>query len=173
MNVSDLRRQWREFKKAFDAHLGPVLGPRWASKAFTLGLGPVLDDLTKSYKQTVDAWDKASSFIPQADKGEMSAINEVQRKMASVVKHAGEVREHAGKAQRMLDAYQDVLQQGLNDALRRGSLLPAHQEAFRKAFGSLSVMRAHVEHAMERATTYYGRNAEFWQGEYRKRLQRR
>lgn len=166
MSVSKLREQWRSFKQAFDQHLAPALGPKWTKKAFGLGLGPKLDQLTKEYEAVVAAWDKASSFIDAADKGSISAINEVQSKMGSVQRHAAKVNTLADSALEKLNGYQDALQQGLNEALRRGDLTPAVQGSFRKAFGSLNVMRELVGHFRERALNYYGRNAKFWQEKY-------
>lgn len=173
MSVSKLRQQWRSFKTAFDQHLGPVLGAKWTKKAFGLGLGPKLDQLMKEYDALAAAWTHASGFMDAADKGNISAMNEVQRKMASVVKHAAVVDKLGCDALEKLNGYQDALQQGLNEALRRGSLAPSVQESFRKAFGSLNVMRELVLFVCERARNYYGRNAKFWQGEYQKLMKKR
>lgn len=173
MSVSKLRKVWREFKTAFDQHLGPTLGPKWTKKTFGLGLGPKLDQLMKEYDAVVAAWDKASGFMDAAKKGDLSATNEVQSKMGSVQKHAAAVDKLAGEVLEKLNGYQDALQQGLNEALRKGSLAPSVQESFRKAFGSLNVMRELVCSFRERALNYYGRNAKFWQGEYLKLLKKR
>jgi hypothetical protein len=173
MNVSNLRKAWREFKQAFDQHLAPALGPKWTKKAFGLGLGPKLDELAKEYELTVAAWDKASGFIDAAKKGDLTATNEVQAKMGSVQKHAEKVDKLAGEALAKLNAYQDTLQQGMNEALRKGSFSPQVTESFKKAFGSLNVMRELVSHCRDRAINYYGRNAKFWQGEYQKLLKKR
>jgi hypothetical protein len=173
MSVSKLRQQWRSFKSAFDQHLGPVLGAKWTKKAFGLGLGPKLDQLMKEYDAMAAAWTHASSFMESADKGSISAMNEVQRKMGSVVKHAATVDRLAESALEKLNGYQNALQQGLNEALHRGSVTPTVQESFRKAFGSLNVMRELVCWVRERARNYYGRNAKHWQETYIQLMRRR
>lgn len=173
MNVMNLRKIWREFKQAFDQHLGPTLGAKWTKKAFGLGLGPKLDELVKAYEQTVAAWDKASSFVDEANKGNFTAINEVQAKMGSVQRHATKVDKLATEALQKLNGYQDTLQQGLNEALRRGSLAQQVQDSFKRAFGSLNVMRELVSYMQNRALNYYGRNAQFWQSKYRTLLKKK
>lgn len=171
--IKNLREIWRAYKKAFDTHLGPALGDKWTRKAFGLGLGPNLDEVASEYEKLVKAWDHASGFIDQADKGSFSAINEVQAKMASCAKHAEKTSKAASKCLKKLDAYQDVVQQGLNEVLRKGSLSAALQEAFRKSFGTLNQMREFVCMTDERARNYYGRNARTWHDHYKKKLQAR
>lgn len=168
--IKNLREIWRSYKKAFDQHLGPALGDKWTRKAFGLGLGPTLDELAAESEKLIKAWDHAASFVAQADRGSFSAINEVQRKMGSVVKHAEKTEKAGKKALEKLNAYQDVLQQGLNEALRRGPLSPALQDSFRKAAGTFNQMRDYVRHTRERATEYYGRNARAAQERYRMQL---
>ncbi|MCO5171445.1 MAG: hypothetical protein M9894_34525 [Planctomycetes bacterium] len=171
MDKIKLREQWRSFKQAFDQHLGPVIGKRWATKAFSLGLGPKLDDVAKEYQATASAWNRAAAHVDSADRGNIVAMNEVQRVMGSVVKHAKAVTAHADKAQEKLKAYRDILQQGLAGAT--GALLPAQEEAVRKAFGSLSVMSDLVKGIEQHAREYYGRNARTAQERYRSLMKQR
>lgn len=171
--IKNLREVWRAYKKAFDQHLGPALGDKWTRKAFGLGLGPTFDELVDEYQKTVAAWDHAARFMDAADKGDLTAMNEVQAKMASCTKHAEKTVKLAKKANGKLDAYQDVVQQGMNEVLRRGSLAPNLQDAFRKSFGSLNQMREYVGFTEERAWNYYGRNAKTWHERYKKMFQKR
>ncbi|MCW8140963.1 MAG: hypothetical protein KIT58_18835 [Planctomycetota bacterium] len=164
MEKIKLREQWRSFKQAFDQHLGPVLGKRWATKAFSLGLGPKLDDLAKEYDATATAWSRGVSYVDKADQGDLGAMSEVYRLMGHVVKHAKAVAAHADKAQEKLKAYEDILRQALAGA--RSPLLPAQDEAVRKSFGSLATLGLLVKGIDQRSSDYYGRNAKAAQERY-------
>jgi hypothetical protein len=170
---SAIRKSWQQYKQAFETHLGQYLGRRWTEKAFGLGLGPTLDDMVKKYDATVAAYNKAASFIPAADKGDITAINEVQRKMASAIKHAKEVKPAGDKALQKLNAYQQVLQQAINEFTRRGNVPPAAPDLFRKALGSIQAVRDDVNRGLYSAENVYLKNAQTHQREYAARLKRK
>lgn len=111
--------------------------------------------------------------MEEAGKGDLYAINEVQAKFGSVVRHAEKVEALVDKAMAKLESYENLRREALREAQGSGALAPGLQARFDNAFRSMNGVREGLQKVLHVVYDTPGRGANAWHEVDKDELQHR